>query len=446
MKRFYAIFSVLFLVLCAVPMAGLLILGPAEPAANQVLASAPALAEQDGSFNDAYLTELSEYVDQRFGFRQELISLRAGLTAAVFRESATDSVVLGTDGWLFYSDTLADYQGTSFMSDRELWSAARTLALIQEQAAGGGADFLFVLAPNKNTLYPQYMPARYPASAEPSNWERLLPLLEDQGVGYVDLVPVLAAEPEPVYYRTDSHWTPYGSALTHDAILGALGADGTLASEEFITGEHVGDLQEMLYPADPAPEASPTLARERTFTYVSAFRSPEDMTIRTESQGPLGSLLMFRDSFGNTLHADLAESFSRACFSRAMPVRLDLLDQEGADTLVLELVERNLSWLVTRPPVMAAPQREAPEAAARDSAVALTVQPSTQLEGLACYSGVLEELDVDSPVYVVLDGICYEATPGGDGEGAFTLYAPLAETAAVLCRLDGQWCRYPGSF
>ena len=446
MKRFYAVFSVLFLVLCAVPMVGLLALGPAEPAANQVLAAAPALTEQNGGFNDAYLNDLSEYVDQRFGFRQELISLRAGLTAAVFRESATDSVVLGRDGWLFYSDTLADYQGTSPMSDRALWSAARTLALIQEQAAAGGADFLFVLAPNKNTLYPQYMPARYPASAAPSNWERLLPLLEDQGVDCVDLVPVLAAEPEPVYYRTDSHWTPYGSALAHDAILAALGAEGTLAAEEFTAGTHVGDLQEMLYPADPAPEASPTLARARTFTYVSAFRSPEDMTIRTESSGPLGSLLMFRDSFGNTLHADLAESFSRACFSRAMPVRLDLLDQEGADTLVLELVERNLSWLATRPPVMAAPRRETPEAAVQAEAVALTVQTSTQLEGLACYSGALAAVDTDSPVYLVLDGVCYEATPGGDGEGAFTCYAPAAETAAVLYRLDGRWIQCPGSF
>lgn len=447
MKRIAFLFSVLFLLLCAVPLAAMGILGPAEPAANQVLAAAPELTDRDGSFNADYLSELSQYVDERFGFRQELISLRAGLTAAVFQESATDSVVLGKDGWLFYSDTLADYQGTSPLSDRDLWAAARTLALMQEYADTAGARFLFVMAPNKNTLYPQYMPSRYAASASPSNWERLKGQLDAQGVSYVDLIPVLSAGPEPVYYRTDSHWTPYGSALAHDTILQALGADGTLADETFITGSHVGDLQEMLYPANPAPENSPELARERQFTHLDAFRSPEDMTIRTESGGSMGSLLMFRDSFGNTLYADMAESFSSACFSRSMPVRMDLLEQEAADTVVMELVERNLSWLVTRAPVMAAPKRELPsDAADSGSSLAVTVQENTQLKGLACYTGTVPQLDADSPVLVSLDGVGYEATPAGTEDGSFTLYGPAAQSMFVFYRLDGQWQCIPAIF
>ena len=440
MKRFAMVFVVLFLLLCVTPLAAMVVLGPAEAAANQVLAAAPGLTESDGSLNDAYFSELEDYVDQRFGFRQELITLRAKLTAAVFRESATDSVILGRDGWLFYQETLADYQGTAPLSDRSIWAAARTLALLQEQAAERGAEFLFVMAPNKNTLYPQYMPARYTAADTPSNWERLQMQLDIQNVGYVDLIPVLAAEPEPVYYRTDSHWTPYGSALAHDAILAALGVDADLAAEPFVEGEHLGDLQEMLYPADTAPEASPELARPRTFTHLGSFRSPEDLTIRTESDGALGSLLMFRDSFGNTLYADMAESFSRACFSRAMPVRLDLLESESADTLVLELVERNLVRLVTEAPTMEAPQREQPKDAVRTAeSVAMTRQDAAQLEGMTRYSGTIAQLDADSPVYVALDGTCYEATPAGAGEGAFTLYAPAASAGEVFYRLEGQW-------
>ena len=440
MKRFFVLFSVCFLVLCTVPMAALLLMGPTEPAANQTLASMPQLTDRNGAFNDEYLTELSEYVDQRFGFRQELITAEAKLTAAVFRESSTDSVILGKDGWLFYSDTLDDYQGSAPMPDRAIWSAARTLALVQEQAAARGASFLFVMAPNKNTLYPQFMPDRYPRSDRPSNWDRLQAQLDREGVAYVDLVDVLSAQPEPVYYRTDSHWTPYGSALAHDAILSALGVPSALAEEPFVQGAHVGDLQEMLYPADRTAEPSPTLARERTFTALGSFRSPEDLTIRTESDGSLGSLLMFRDSFGNTLYADMAESFSKACFSRAMPIRLDLLDSEAADTLILELVERNLQWLAERPPVMAAPVRETPESLPVDGSVTVAVQDHTQLEGLQQYSGTVPQLDEDSPVYAVLDGVCYEATPAADG--SFTLYAPAAETVQILYCLDGQWqCR-----
>ena len=63
-------------------------------------------------------------------------------------------------------------------------------------------------------------------------------------------------------------------------------------------------------------------------------------------------------SFGNALHADLAEDFGVALFSRAMPYDLSLTDDVQPDTLIVELVERNLCWLCTRPPLLPAPVRE----------------------------------------------------------------------------------------
>lgn len=443
MKRFEKIFSICFLLLCTLPMILLLWNGPAASSANQVLDDAPSLTNRDGSFNSHYLTDLSNYVGQRFGLRQELITLHAHLIASIFQESATDSVILGQEGWLFYSETLADYQGTAPLSDRDLWAAARTLSLIQEQAAAQGAEFLFVVAPNKNTLYPTYMPERYAATSKLSNWDRLQVALTHQGVAYVNLEPVLLSQPEPVYYCTDSHWTPFGSALAHDAILSALGRPTALAQEAFREDTHVGDLQEMLYPSSPVAELSPILARARTFSYVDAFRSPEDMTIRTTSSSGTGSLLMFRDSFGNTLYADMAESFSHACFSRAMPIRMDLVTSEAADTLVLELVERNLSWLVTKPPIMAAPRRE-PVTAAQVFAepVTVRVQKTTILDGLVCYTGELPQTDDTAPIYMSLDGTFYEATPGQDG--AFTLYAPAAAEMFLYSQQNGQWYACPG--
>ena len=440
MRRFYRLFPVCYLLLCAVPMLILLCFGPAEPAANQTLPAAPSLTRPGGGFNDEVLTELSDYTAQRFGLRQELVTLYARLNAAVFSESATDSVILGKDGWLFYADTLADYEGASALSDRSLWSAARTLFLIQEYASTQGAEFLFVMAPNKNTLYPAYMPDRFPRAQEPGNWERLQAQLQQQGVAYVDLTEVFGQLPSPAYYKTDSHWTPYGSAVAHDAILAALGRSSDLSGETFTSAVHTGDLYAMLYPASEGGETAPVLARERTFSHVGAFRSPEDMTIRTESGSGQGSLLMFRDSFGNTLYADMAESFATACFSRSMPLRLDLLASDPAETVVVELVERNLSWLATRPPVMPAPARTLEESpAAGAAAVPVSRQPAAQLDGLICYSGAVPELDADSPILLSLDGVLYEASPAGEGEGAFTLYGPEASEVSVLYRQGGVW-------
>ena len=437
MKQFYRLFTAVFLLLCLVPLAGLLLLDAQKAAGNQVLAAAPSLTKRDGSWNENILSDVSDFVSDHFAFRQELLTLRARLTASVFGESATDQVILGREGWLFYADTLPDYEGTAPLSERQLFAAARTLALVQEYAETRGTAFLFTVAPNKNTLYPSYMPVRYEKTAQSSNWTRLMAQLDAQGVAYVNLLPVLAACDVPVYYRTDSHWNDYGAALASDAIVKALGGAGTLAQEPFTASTHLGDLYEMLYPTVAEAETCPVLARERIFSHVSAFRSPEDMTIRTESGGDLGSLLMFRDSFGNNLYAHLAEAFSACCFSRAMPINLTLLEEENADTLLFELVERNLSWLLTKPPVMEAPIREAVEAEAEGEATAEVSQSA--LDGLCCYQGNIGALDVTSPIYLSLDGVFYEATPAGIGENPFTLYAPSADAVEIYYCQRGVW-------
>ena len=141
------------------------------------------------------------------------------------------------------------------------------------------------------------------------------------------------------YYRTDSHWNGYGSALAHDQILSAPGRDSALASEAFTMQPHRGDLFEMLYPVSSRTEDGPALAHARSFSYADDFHAADDQRIRTSSAAS-GTLLMFRDSFGNALHPFLAEDFREAIITRQMPYPLEQV-QEG-DTVIIEIVERNL--------------------------------------------------------------------------------------------------------
>ena len=356
------------------------------------------------------------------------------MTAALFGESATEKVILGEDGWLYYADTLADFEGTAPMTDRQIWCAAHTLGLMEEFAHSRGASFVFAAAPNKNTLYPDPMP--YEKTKQPSNLERLHQALDAEGVTYCDLLSVLAQTEEAVYYKTDSHWDGYGSALAHDALMQTLGVQTHLSSEIFVETAHRGDLTDMLYPASRDMENGLSLRRERTFSYEGAVRGPDDMVIRTVSEGENGTLLMFRDSFGNTLHQDLAERFSQACFSRAMPYDLSMLD---ADTLIVEIVERNLVDLATKAPLMEAPVREMEIPDHKASAKVTVKTAKCKLEGCVEYSGFVEgEMDWNSPVFVAVDGVVFEATPAGKTENAFTLYAPEGKHVQVLYYLDGR--------
>lgn len=134
-------------------------------------------------------------------------------------------MILGKEGWLFYGETLDDYEGTNSFTCREAWAAAHTLSLMEEYCDSQGTDFLFTIAPNKSSLYGDYMPDRFPASDSLSNAELLARALEEQGVPYLDLFQVLGEQEEVLYRRLDSHWTQRGAGLAGDVLLAACGVE-----------------------------------------------------------------------------------------------------------------------------------------------------------------------------------------------------------------------------
>ena len=441
-----------FLCACMIPSVGMFLLPERPAAANQTLAAAPVLVTQDGRLNTEVLDDVTDYVADHFALRQELITANSALEAAVFRTSAQDSVLLGRDGWLFYQETLDDYLHTDPLSERELFSAARTMGLLSEYAGSHGARLVFTVAPNKASLYPQYLPFVGEPLAEPDGIDRLVPLLEAQGVEYIDLFQAFRAQDAVLYHATDSHWTNRGAALAHDTLMTALGLEDRTqwyAQPGRTAPTHRGDLYEMLYPTGGMLEDETQFDKPFTFTYVRPIRSAEDQRIETENPSQTGRLLMFRDSFGNTLYPFLAEEYGHAMFSRAMPYQMALLEETGADTVLIELVERNLNYLLERAPVFPAPQRQiAGSPAVGNASARLAVPEKQDLPGYRRLEGELSgQTDVNSPLYVWLGESLYEASLAGTAEGGgqpFTLYVPEdlpLDGAQVLYLLDGQVCQ-----
>ena len=312
-----------FLAACLIPSAGMLLLPQGEAAANQTLAPAPRLFLEDGSFNTQVLDEVTDYVADHFAFRQEMITAGAALDAAVFHVSSEEDVVLGREDWLFYRETLDDYLHTNPLSEQQLFGAARTLALLQEYAQSRGARLYVTVAPNKASLYPEYLPhVGTPLEGE-DDIDRLIPYLEGQGVSYIDLFAPFRETDEVLYYHTDSHWNMRGAALAHDTLIAGLGKTD---QEPFFDGSyhlgepHLGDLYEMVYPTGTRTEEDAAYDREFAFSYARPIRSAEDQFIQTENPDRSGNLLMFRDSFGNLLHPYLADAYGQAAFSGPCPI------------------------------------------------------------------------------------------------------------------------------
>ena len=428
-----AAFLAAFMAICLVMSVGLAIAGPSGTGANERLSEFPQLMTEDGELNTEYLSEFADWVNDRFFLRQDLISLDRLLTGKIFQTSGESGVILGSNGWLYFTDTLGDYTGTEQLTDREIWGAANNLALMAEFCRENGKEFVFVIAPNKNSLYDANMPD-YGVKAEENNASRLLALLETMDVTTVDLYDAFSRQEEVLYFAHDSHWNSKGAALGADRINAAFGVESNYFGGSFTQGDpHKGDLFVMMYPALTDTEQDLRYGGKLDFRFTGNATRPDAIVLNTESDAP-GSLLAYRDSFGNLLFPYLASSFGTARFARTTTYDLT----GDAESVLVELVERNIDYLLMNMPVMASPVRQV----SIPSSTAGTIRVEVGSKGdFTRVTGLLPGCDDTSAVYVVSGGVAYEAFCLEDG--GFGVNLPEGgEAELVICTENGADVAY----
>lgn len=352
-KGLYIVYICIFFCLCLIPAVGMAFDKP-EVVANEIAAELPSLTEE-GKLNTDYPEQLTSYVDKTFGLRQEMITAN-GILRSLFGESGNEKVVRGKDGWLFFEETVKDYTGSRTMNDREVFCAAQNLKILEKSVEELGGTFYFTVAPNKNSLYGQYMPKRYLENHKDSNFSALAPYLEEMDA-YIDLFSVFEAEEKPLYFKEDSHWNNEGALLARNTILKGIGRTGRSYENAESQWEkiHRGDLYEMAYPKSSALDEELHYDIENRFQYLYKVRDNDEPLIETFCEEGMGNLICFRDSFGTALLPFLADEYEKAWFSKETPYNFTYAGGYFPGDVVIELVERNLEQLCQMAPVIEAP-------------------------------------------------------------------------------------------
>lgn len=422
------VFIYIFFCICLVPLLTMGISDSSDQVANQILTEVPKLVDEAGKININYLSEFSNFFDDHIGLRNHLITAEHRITAAIFGESSEEKVILGKDGWLFYKETLEDFQITNPLTDRELYVIETNLSLIQEYFSNNGINFAFTVVPNKNSLYGDKMPYYYKHGTGDSNLDVFSKTLNNSNVNYIDLYSVFKNTDKVLYRKTDSHWTNEGAGLASDAILKAVGKDATeyYGTETEVVTAQTGDLYEMIYPSGEDKDIDVVYQHDFSFEYTKPIRSVEDNFIRTACEGKSGSLYTFRDSFGNTLYPYLADNFANATFTRLIPYNLTLPVAEGADTVLIEIVERNLRWLYTKAPVFPAPERNISNFKDATENAVISFSETSEIDGYIKIEGRLDKIDnYNDNIYIKTNTKIYEATL--TGQDTFVAYIPISE-------------------
>jgi hypothetical protein len=405
---------------------------------NKKLADLPTIYENE-TVNVDYLNDLGSYFDDHFAFRNNLVNLDSIIQSNIFDVSNSDTVIKGENGWLYYSDTLNDYLGSNTLSDRGIYNIVSNISIIQKYVEDRGADFVFTIAPNKNSLYDDNMPYYYSVKAsENKNINSLSPLLSSNNINYSDLFSLFENYDETLYLKRDSHWNNKGAMLAYNEIMNKLGYEhNDYSSVKAVrTKTEYGDLNKMLYPVSGEPEWNYYYQYDYSYKYKNDAKSVEDPWIETTGNGTNGKLLMFRDSFGNTLLPFFAEEFSEAYFSKATPYSIEeFMDKYNPNCVVIEKVERNLDEFASAPPLLTGSSADINVKKNAETNTTLSVENTELSSSYLSVSGVVDEkyIETQTNIYinVNLNGkdTAYRAFNLSDDstDNGYLLYLPKSE-------------------
>lgn len=349
------LFTTVLIATLLVPLVGMAFWSSDETSEKRELAAFPTFME-NGQFNTKILSELGNWFDDHFAFRSWLITAYADLENGLFRESSIRNVLRGKDDWLFYQETLDNFTGLNRLSDRQIHNIVHNLQLIQYSITSQGSHFLVTIVPNKNTVYPEQMKDRY-LETEDKDIDRLMNALAQGGIPCVDLKTPLLNDERTLYFHKDSHWTNQGALVAYNTLMDAMGIEHNdlSAFTPTPTPTHESDLDTMLNPESATPEVDYDYSKAFSFQVDNEIVDFMDNWIETSNAKGSGTLLMFRDSFGEALAPFFANHFAKSYFSRLTPYNLIQIEALKPEWVIIERAERRMSAFQEQAAIMKMP-------------------------------------------------------------------------------------------
>ncbi len=329
---------------------------------NRRLAKRPEFHASLAGIRDAF-AGTEAYFNDHFGFRSTLVRLERDLRRKIFPEIRVPYVVMGSGGWLFYGGDLAlDILGTRPFSNEELESWRRLLTGRRDWLAERGIRYLFVIPPDKSTVYPEHLP-RW--ATETPRVDRIRQLIEHMrahsDVPILSLRDaILAAKPRSILYRqTDTHWNDVGALEGCRVMVDAVSALGVAvapldpASFQIVREEiPPGDIAKLVSDSAKFPDNGNLAAVAGPA--LTPFRLRKDNTILgdkvaagyephvSENAAAGGRAVIFHDSFLLQGRKLLGHSFGRVVYFRQLNWEKPFLEQEKPDIVIDEMVERHI--------------------------------------------------------------------------------------------------------
>ena len=174
-------------------------------------------------FDKEYYLSFDQYFDHSFSLRSPLIFAKSYLDYHIFRTTDATSVHIGTNGWLYTHRSIEDYRKGACSGRADIGQLVLELQALETIIEASGSRFLFIVAPNKSTVYPEHV-GFVPNSAgcNRSRYDLLLESIAEYPLrSFVRLDEQLRQAKKGdalLYDKTSTYWNGLGAAVAAETI------------------------------------------------------------------------------------------------------------------------------------------------------------------------------------------------------------------------------------
>lgn len=318
---------------------------------NRVLYQKPELSFQNIV---SFPTEYENYYNDHIPFKNEIRKSRASVLYNLFKTSASERVIVGYDGWLFYNsiksegktvDTVTDFRNITSYSLADKQQIKNSLEASNNFLKEKNIEFYLLVIPNKENVYSDYMPKsihRNPSRSTSKTEEVLNYLKENSDISFVYPKQSLIENRTiaGTYCKYDTHWNSYGAYLTTLDLMKKIEPDFIVQDILFDEQDGDNDLANMNLMKDNLKQKEPK---------VSNFYSEIDYNCENIEKYQLCSsnqaiyeetVLIIGDSFRTALMNYLPKLYQKTLFVHNNAYNFTLIDKYQPDIVIFESVER----------------------------------------------------------------------------------------------------------
>lgn len=314
-----------------------------------------------------YAGAMKWHLQTTFGFKALLIRLHGIIKVNWLGIPSARGVLIGKDGWYFLRGEriIDDYCGWVPFTDDELGQWKQVLEAREKWFAERGIVYLFLIAPDKHSVYEEYLPDAIARGRGSTRLGQLTEFLQQNSeFRIVDVRPALREfrSQQRLYNRTDSHWNDLGGFVASREVASRLSSwfpavrplstSDCSVSTTFGPGGDIArflglkfDLSEGHVHARHPAERVVKDASGGDLKVTTVDVVYRQKVVTECSDGEIPKAVIFRDSFGEALMPWLAQHFRRAVFVWSDEIVPEVIEQEQPDVVIQEFIERRLTTM-----------------------------------------------------------------------------------------------------